>query len=208
MCKIIHRINAPFICRTCMCHMRYTINDRITHINVRRFHIYFSTKCHSAIRNFSVFHLFKHAQIIFHASVTVRIILTRFRQCSSVFPHFISRQSGNISLSFSDQFYCIFIHLVKIIRCMKQTVFIICAKPLYITDNGIHEFRFFLGRIGIIKTHVELSAIFLCNAVVEQYALGMSDMQKAIWFRRETGMYGRIYPVPKILIYFLLDKIP
>ena len=72
--------------------MRNTINNRITHINIRGLHINFSTQCHPAIWYTPVLHLLKHMQIIFYRSVSVRIILTCFCQCSPVFSHLICSQ--------------------------------------------------------------------------------------------------------------------
>ena len=35
MCEIIHRVDAPFISGIVMCHVRYTVENRITHVNIR-----------------------------------------------------------------------------------------------------------------------------------------------------------------------------
>ena len=34
MCKIVHRIDTPFISGIVMCHMRHTVNDRISHVHI------------------------------------------------------------------------------------------------------------------------------------------------------------------------------
>ena len=59
MCKIVHRVDAPFVFGVVMMHMGHAVNDRIPHVDIRGSHIdsgaeYFFTVC-----KFSFPHLFK-----------------------------------------------------------------------------------------------------------------------------------------------------
>ena len=59
MSEIVHRVNAPFVPGVVMMHMGYTINNRITHIDVWGCHINFRTQYLFAIHIFAFFHLLK-----------------------------------------------------------------------------------------------------------------------------------------------------
>ena len=140
MCKIIHRIDAPLVTRIMVCHMCHTIQDRITHIDIRGCHIDMGTQYLCAILVHAVFHIFKQLQIFFNASVTVWIFLTRLCQCSSVGADLICAQIGYICFALFDQFYRAFIHLIKIIGCKEETIFPVSPKPFDISLDGLYEF--------------------------------------------------------------------
>lgn len=65
-----------------------------------------------------------------------------------------------------DQLYCTFIHLVKIIRCKEKSSLPVSAKPFNIRLDRLYKFCFLLGRVCIIKSKIELSAVLLCQPVV------------------------------------------
>ena len=166
MCEIVHRVDAPFVSGVVMCHMCHTVDNRISHINVRRCHIDLGTQNLCSILKLSVFHPLKQIQVFFHASVTVRAVLSGLCQGSAVFTNLLCRQITDKCFSFFDQFNSCFIHLVKIVGCKEQTVFPVRSQPFYICLDGLHKFDFFFGRVGIIKTQVEFSVIFLRKTIV------------------------------------------
>ena len=176
MRKIIHRIDAPGITGIMMRHMCHTIDDRITHVHIRRRHINTGSQYLLAILILSVLHLGKDAQIFFDAAFPPRIVLARMLKISSGLTDLLRRQIRDISLSFFDQLHSTLIHAPEIVRRKEETVFIIRAEPLYILLNGFHELAFFLGRIRIVKTEIKLSAVFLCHTVVGQDRLCMPDV--------------------------------
>ena len=59
MCKIIHRIDAPFIAGSVVCHVCHTVDDRISHIDVGRTHIDACAEHFLTIRVLSFPHLLK-----------------------------------------------------------------------------------------------------------------------------------------------------
>ena len=59
MCKIIHRVDAPGVTCSVMRHMCHTVDDRVTHIDIRRCHINFRTQNLFSILKFSVLHILK-----------------------------------------------------------------------------------------------------------------------------------------------------
>ena len=166
MREIIHRINTPCITGIVMGHMSDTVNNRISHINIGRCHIYFCTEYLLTIFIFSGFHFLKQLQIFLCASVSVRTLLTGFCQRSSVFPDFLRCQIADICFPFLYQLYCSLIHLLKITRRKKQTVSPVCPQPFHICFNGLHKFKLLFGRICIIKTQIKFSVIFLSQSII------------------------------------------
>ena len=166
MCKVIHRVDAPLITGIMMCHTGYTVEDRISHIDIRWCHIYLRTENLLSVCILACTHIFKKLQVLFHTSVTVRAVFSRLCQSSSVLTDLIRCQVTDISFSFLDQFDCILIHLIKIIRCKVKVISPVSTQPFDVGFDGFYELCLFLCRVGIVKTHMECSVIFLCKSVV------------------------------------------
>ena len=166
VCKIIHRIDAPLLARPGVGHVCNPVENRIPHVDVGRRHINSSSQCPLSVRHATCAHLLEHPQVLLHASSPARIFLSRFREGSSVLPDFLGCQCRNICLPVPNQFQRIFKHFFEIIRSMQHLISEIRTQPLYILDDRIHVFAFFLRRIRIVKSKVEFSAIFLRQSVI------------------------------------------
>ena len=187
--------------------MSHTINNRVSHVDIGGSHIYFCTKNLFSVRIFTGLHLLKQSHIFFDGTISGRILLAGLFKGASVLFDFLRTQIGYISLSLLNQLHCTLIHLSKIVGCKEQSVLPIRAEPLNIRKDGLHKFRLFLCGVCIIKSHVELTAIFFRQTVVQQNTFGMPDMQIAIGLRRETGVNGVIHALCQILINRCLNKI-
>ena len=207
MRKIVHRIDAPFIAGIMMTHMSNPVYNRISHIDIRACHIYFGTKHFFTVSIYAVFHVLKQLKVFFNRPVSVRAVLSRGFKSPAILFDLVSRQIAYESFSFFDKFNSRFIHLVKIIRCKKESVFPIGPEPLDIRLYRINEFRLFLGGVCIVKSQIELSAILFGKSVIDKYCLGVPDMQIAVGLGRKTGMYLIIFSLLKILVDYHLDKI-
>ena len=51
MCEIVHRIDAPGISGSVVCHMSHTVDNRITHVHIRRCHVNTGTKNSGTVLN-------------------------------------------------------------------------------------------------------------------------------------------------------------
>ncbi len=207
MCKIIHRINAPLIACILVRKVCHTIDNRITHVDVGRGHIYFGPKRLLSVRKDAVLHLLKKAKVLFHRPLTARIVLAGLRQCAAVLAHLLGCEVGHVRLSLADQLHGDLIHLVKIVAGKEQTILVIRSQPCHILLDRLHKFRLFFGRIRIIETKIELAAIFLRKAVVQKNTLGVSDVQIAVGFRREAGLYMIIPSLRQILVDLQLNEV-
>ena len=207
MSKIVHRINTPCISGVVMGHMCHSVNNRISHIHIRRSHIDLCTEYFLSICKFSVLHILKQLQVLLYAAVTVGTVLTRLSQGSTILSDLLCRKVAHISLSLLNELHSGLIHLLEIIRSKEQSVIPFCPQPFYIGFDGFYKLRLLLSRVRIIKTQIELSAIFFCQSVIQQNRLGMSDVQISVGFRRKTGMHGIINAFCKVFIDLCLYKI-
>ena len=61
------------------------------------------------------------------------------------------------------------------------------AQPVDVFLDGFPLLCGFLARIGVVKTEVTDRVVFLGNAEVQADGLGVTDMEKTVWFRWKTG---------------------
>ena len=187
MGKIVHRVDAPFISCIVMRNVSHPVKNRISHIDIRGRHIYFCAEHTAAVLEFSCAHLLEQFQVFLYAAVTVRAVLSWFRQSSAVFTDFLRAQVADIGLPFFDQLDCSLIHLLKIIRRKVQVILPVGAQPADIFLDRLHKLCLFLCRICIVKSKMKLTVVFLRHSIAQQNSLGMSDMQITVRLRRETG---------------------
>ena len=166
MSEIVHWIDAPCVTGSVVCHMSNTIDNRVTHIHIRRCHIDLGTEHFLSICIFAFFHLFEKLQVLFYTSVSIWAFFTWLCKSSAVFANLICSQVTYIGFAFLDQLYSCFIHLSEIIRCKKQSVFPVCTQPFNICLDGFYKLTLFFGRVCVVKTHVEFAVIFLCKTIV------------------------------------------
>ena len=166
MCKIVHRIDTPFISGIVMCHVRHTINNRISHVHIWACHIDSGAQNLFAVGIFARFHLFKQNEVFFYASLCTGIHLTRLGQRTAVFTDLIRGKIRNVSFAFLNQLYSALIHLVEIVGCKEQSVLPVCAQPFYVRLDRFYKFDLFLRRVGIVKTEIEFTAVLLCKSII------------------------------------------
>ena len=185
MREIVHRVDAPLIPGIVMGNVRDTVKDRIPHIDIRRRHIDLCAQRVSSVLVFPLFHLLKEAQVLFHRTLPVRIILARLGQRPAVLAHLLRRKLRNIRFAFFDQPDSGIVHSVKIIRREIQMLAPVGTEPFDVLQNRIDELGLFLGRIRIIEPHVEGTVVLFGNPVIQQDRLRVSDVQIAIRLRRK-----------------------
>ena len=166
VCKVIHRINAPCITGSVVSHMSYTIDDRVTHIHIRRCHVNFCTENLFSIGIFALFHFFKKLKVFFYGTVAVRAFFTRLCQSTTILADLVGGQVTDISFAFFDQFDCCFIHLTEIIGSEEKSVLPVSTEPFDICFDRFYKFTFFFCRVGIIKTHIKLAVVFFGKSVI------------------------------------------
>ena len=207
MSKVIHRIDAPLVSSVVMCHTCYTVDNRVTHVHIRRCHIDLCTENFFSVSVFALTHLLKKLQVLFYSTVSVWALFTWFCKSSSVLTDLVCSQVADKCLAFFDQLHSGLIHLVKIIRSKEKSVLPVSTKPFDISFNRFYKFTFFFCRVGIIKTHIKLAVVFLGKSVIQKNGFGMSDMEVSIRLRWEAGVYGIINTFCKVFINDVFNKI-
>ena len=207
MSEVIHRINAPGVSGSVVSHVSYTVDNRVTHVHIRRCHVDLGTKNFFSIGIFAGFHFFKKLKVFFNRTIAVWTFFTRLCQSSAVLTDFIGSQVADISLSFFDQFDGCFVHLSEIIGSEEKSVLPVGTKPFDISFNRFYKFTFFFCRVRIIKTHIKLAVVFFGKSVIQKNGFGMPDMEVSIRFRWEAGVYGIINTFRQILVDDVFNKI-
>ena len=207
MGEIVHRIDAPLIACVVVRHVGDAVNDRVAHIDVRGGHIDLCAQHLLAVRILSFLHLFKELQVLLHGTVPVGAFLSGLGQGAAVLLDLLRRKITDIRLAFFNQENGALIHFLEVIGSEIQPVLPVRAEPGNIFLDRFHELDLFLGRIGIVKTQVELAAVLLCQAVVQKDGLGVADVQIAVRLRRESGHDVGVDALGQILVDGLLNKI-
>ena len=205
--EIIHGVDAPCVSGIVMIHVRHTVNDGIAHIDVGRGHVDAGPQHLLPVPVLSVLHLLEQLQILLHRAGIIRVVFPRLGQASPVFTNLLRGQVRDIGLALFDQLHRRLVHLPEIIGGEEQPVLPVRPQPLDVLLDGFHEFDVLLGGVGVIEAHVEFAVVLPGQAVVQKYALGMSDMQVAVGLRREAGVHGLTCPLRQILVYDHFNKI-
>jgi len=208
MREIVHRINAPFIACILMRQVRDAVDDRVSHIDVRRRHIDFRAEDFAAVLVLTGFHFLKKLQALFRQTFPAGIVFPRLGQRSAVFPDFICRKFRDIGQTFPDQQDSLFIHRIEIIRREEKTVLPVGTEPFDVCLDGFDKFFFLFCRIRIVKTQIELPAVFFGKTVVQKDRFCMSDVKIAVRFRRKSRVYAVVLPFRKILVDELFYEVP
>src|SRR5579863_3886558 len=94
----------------------------------------------------------------------------------------------HISFAGLDQLHRPGIKLVKIVGGIEQTI-PVEAEPANVLLNGFDILHPFLGGIGIVEAQIGVSAKLVGESEIEVDRLGMSNVQVAVGFGREAGLY-------------------
>src|SRR5690242_13918212 len=77
---VVHRIDAPMITRPVMLGMQDPVHDGIAQVEIWRRHIDFGAQGTRAIGKLTSVHAREEIEILFHTPISIRTILSRFRE--------------------------------------------------------------------------------------------------------------------------------
>ena len=103
---VIHRINCPFVACAVVRGMKNTVHYRIPHVHVRMSHVDFRSQCLASVGEFSVSHSLEKIEVLLHAAVSVRTVLSRSLHRASVLPHFFQALVIDVCETFPYQIAC------------------------------------------------------------------------------------------------------
>ena len=166
MSEVVHRIDAPLVTGVVVGHVGHAVDARLPHVDVGGAHVDLGAQHLLAVGVFALTHLFKKLKILFYSTVSVRALFTWLCKSSSVLTNLVCSQVADKGLAFLNKLHCCLIHLIKIIRCKEKSVFPVCTKPFHVSLDGLYKFGFLLCRVGIIKTEIEFSVVFLSQSII------------------------------------------
>ena len=206
--EVVHGIDAPLVTGAVVRLVEDTVHHGIAHVHVGRGHIYLCPQHLLAVLVFAVAHLAEEAQVLFRRAVAVGALEARLRGGAPLGGDDGGRLVVDIGFPFSDQHLGPFIQLVKIVGGITGIAFPLKAQPAYILHDRLDIFGLFLDGVGIVETEVAFAVIFLCQAKVEAYRFGMTDVEVAVGLGRKTGVYlPVVFPVADIFFDDRLNKI-
>ena len=185
-----------------------TIDHRVAHHKVRRCHVDFCPQDACPVGELTRAHTREEIEIFLHGTIAVRAFHTCLGQRSAMGTDLICREVVHIGKPLLYQCYCIFIHLLEVIRCVETAVVPREAEPADILLNGVHVLDIFLRRICIVKAQIAEAMVVLGNAEVETDGLRVPDVQVAVRLGREARVNPlRVPSRTQILVDDISDKI-
>jgi hypothetical protein len=82
-----------------------------------------------------------------------------------------------------------------------------CDEPADVFEDGIDVFDVFFGWVGIVHAEVADAPELAGNPEVKADGFGMADMEVAIWFGREAGMYLSVFGLCDVCLDDIPDKV-
>ena len=205
--EIVHRIDAPLVSGIVMLRMGYTVDDRVSHVDVRGGHVDLSPEHLLAVRVLAFAHLFKELQVFFDAPVAIWGLFARLGQGPSVGPDLVGAEVADEGQPLLDQSHGALVHLIEIVRRPKP-VLPLKAQPSYIFFDGVHILHVFLDRVGIVIPQITSAVVLLRCHEVQADGLGVTNMQVAVRLRRESRQnLVSVLAVFQILVNNIVDKI-
>ena len=187
VCKIINRINAPFIASFIVMLTRNFVHNRVAHQNVWVTHVNFCTQSKAPVWIFARFHFTEQTQIFFCWTITVRAVFARLGECAFHCLLLFLAQFINICIAFHNHFFCNFINLVKICFRRKNHSLWSVTQPFQIFQITICKFALFTAWICVIHTKICVTTKFDCSFKVNHPRFAVPDVPVAAWFRWATS---------------------
>ena len=188
MREVVHRIGLPFRARTVVRVLHDAVDDRVAEVHVRVGHVDFGSQDHRALLNLATVHLEEEGHVLLDRPVAVGAVRARLGRRAFLGCDLLGRLLVDIGLAFLDQADGEVPELLEIIGRIVD-VLPVEAQPLDVLLNGLDVFHVLLCGVCIIKTKVADAAVTLGDAEIHADRLGMANVQIAIGFGRESGLY-------------------
>ena len=115
MREIVHRIDAPFISGVVVRSVHDSVDNRVSHVDVRACHVDLCPEAYLAVSKLARSHSFEKLEILLYRPVSVRAFLARLCKSASVFADLVRSEFANKGLSLLYELYCSVIHRIEVI---------------------------------------------------------------------------------------------
>ena len=191
--KVIHRVDAPFVAGTVVGAVLNTVDDRIAHVHVRAGEVHLGTEALFAVGILAVAHFAEELHVLFDATVAVGARTAGLTGIvATVFLHLVAGQVFHVSLAHFDELFGKGVNLVVVVASEVFAALPFKAEPLHVFADGVHVFHIFFSGIRVVEAEVRDTTevlVLVCRTEVQADRLGVSDVDVAVRFRRETGVH-------------------
>ena len=186
---VVHRVDAPLVARAVVAGMDDAVHDRVAEEHVGMRHVDLGAQHLLAVGELARLHAFEQVEVLLRRTVAPRRLFARLGDRAAAFADLLLRLVVDIGQPFADQLLGPFVELVEIVRriAFERPVE---AQPADVALDRVDILDVLLRGVRVVETQVALAAVFLRQPEVDADALGMADVQVAVGFRREAGLYG------------------
>ena len=189
VCEVVHRVDAPLAALTVMLGVLDAVDSRVTHVHVGAGQIDLGTQGLFALLELTGTHPAEQVKILFRGAVAPRRGTGRLAGIgTAVLAHFVAGQVVHVGLALHDELFGILVALVKVVAAVEDAAVGVGTQPVQILDDAVHVLLTLAGRVGVVQTQVELTAVLVCNGPVDVDGLGTANVQVAVGLGREAGM--------------------
>ena len=206
MSEVVHRIDAPLVSRVVMGRVDDSVDDRVSHVDVRARHVDLCSEADLSVSKLACSHLLKEREVLLNRSVPVRALLSRLCKRAPVFSYLIRSELAYESLALLDEFDCSVIHRVEIVGSPELLV-PLESEPVDVSLDGLDEFDVLFCRVGVIVSEIAAAAVLERGAEIEAKRLGVTDVQVAVRLRRESCHYLFMLARGQIFIDDVMDEV-
>ena len=190
MRKVIERIDAPVVAGAVVMRMTDAIGQRVAQVDVAGSHVDLQAQHHGAIGEFASRHAAKQIEALRSRAIAPGRVGARLRQGAAILADLVGTLLVNIGVPSFDESLGKGIKKIEVVGGKVEIVFAfeLPAKPqpCHGLDDRVDVFLFFLGRVGVVETHVTGTTETFGKTEVEADRFGVTEMQITVGFRREA----------------------
>ena len=155
------------------------------HVGMR--HVDLGAQHLRAVGELAVLHAHEQIEILLDRTVAPRRLLARLRYGTSREAYLLLRLVVDVRQALLDELHGPVVKLVEIVRGVTLHG-PVESQPLDIAFDRIHVFDILLHGVGVVETQIAFASVFLREAEIYADALGVTYVQIAVRFGRETGL--------------------
>ena len=204
--EVVHRVDAPLVARAVVRSVLDAVKNRVAEHHVRGSHVDLRAENLLSVSVFSGLHVPEQTEVLLHGAVPVRALGSRLVHGAASLADLLLGLVIDVGLTALDHLLGPGVKLVEIVGSVKFLV-PLEAEPLDVLLDRIDIFSVLLGRVGVVKAEVGLSAVLLGEPEVDADALRVSEMEVPVRLRRETCHHALNSSGLQVVLYYLLKKV-
>ena len=189
-----------------MAHVRNAVDDRVSHVHVRRGHVDLRAEHLFPVGELAFGHAVEEVEVLLDGTLPVRAVLAGLGQRAAVFTDLVGRQVVDIGQTLPDEKDGLLVHVVEVVGGVVQ-VRVVVPEPLDVLGDGVRVFGVFLAGVRVVHPQVADAVIFLRCVEVDVDRLRVADVQVAVRLRREPGLDVVVRAGLEVRVNEVVDKV-